>query len=203
MSTVRLATFANSWYKPGRSRIVQALWLLCGLPVLRCAFLPSSRVRVGLLRLFGARVGTGVVIRSGVRVKYPWKLCVGNNCWIGEDCWIDNLAPVFLGNDVCLSQGAYLCTGNHDRSDPSFGLIVKPISIGDGAWVGAKAVLAPGVSLGEEAIASLGSVVTRNIDSKEIHAGNPAKFVAHRRYRNRTEPLQLQKETQEIASGIS
>jgi putative colanic acid biosynthesis acetyltransferase WcaF len=182
--------------------MVQGLWFFFGLPVLRCALLPSSAVRVTLLRLFGARVGTGVVIRPGVRVKFPWNLIVGDNCWIGEESWIDNLAAVSLGNDVCLSQGAYLCTGNHDWSDPSFGLIVKPIRIEDGGWVGARAVLAPGVSLGEEAIAGMGSVVTRNIPSQEIHAGNPARFISYRKLRNQTQSSSLQKESQ-MASAIS
>jgi putative colanic acid biosynthesis acetyltransferase WcaF len=203
MSIVRLSTFENSWYRPGPSRFVQALWFFAGLPLLRCTLLPSSSIRVLLLRLFGARIGTGVVIRPGVRVKYPWNLTLGNHCWIGEDSWIDNLASVSAGNDVCISQGAYLCTGNHDWSDPSFGLIVRPICIEDGAWVGARAVLAPGVNLGVEAIAGLGSVVTRSIPSQEIHAGNPATFIAHRKFRNQTESSRLQKETQQMASAIS
>jgi putative colanic acid biosynthesis acetyltransferase WcaF len=200
---VRLSTFENSWYKPGRSRFVQALWFFIGLPVLRCTLLPSSAIRVSLLRAFGARIGTGAILRPGVRVKYPWKLVLGNDCWIGEDCWIDNLATVSLGNDVCISQGAYLCTGNHDRADPSFGLIVKPIHLEDGAWIGAKAVLGPGVRVGRAAIASLGSVVVRNIPPREIHAGNPARFVANRKFRNHSEQSILQKEMQQVASAIS
>src|SRR5690606_2767007 len=76
----------------------------------------------------------------------------------------------------CVSQGAYLCTGNHDWSDPAFGLIVKPITLGDGSWVGARAVIAPGVELGECAVAAAGSVVARPIPPYEVHSGNPASF---------------------------
>jgi putative colanic acid biosynthesis acetyltransferase WcaF len=120
-------------------------------------------------------------MRHGLNVKYPWHLEIGDNCWIGEDCWIDNLTTVRIGSDVCLSQGCYLCTGNHDWTDPAFGLIVKPIFIQDGAWVGAKAMLAPGVVLREGAVAAAGSVVTRDIPSFEIHAGNPASFAKLRK----------------------
>jgi putative colanic acid biosynthesis acetyltransferase WcaF len=117
-----------------------------------------------------------VVIRPGVRVKYPWRLRIGNNSWLGEDCWIDNLAHVHIGNNVCLSQGSYLCTGNHDWADPAFGLIVKPITLRDGSWVGARATICPGVELEENAVAAAGSLVTNSIPAGEIYAGNPAKF---------------------------
>jgi putative colanic acid biosynthesis acetyltransferase WcaF len=177
---VQLRQFDNSWYQPGRSRLWQALWFFLGLPLLRFSLVPSSGLRVNLLRWFGAQVGKGVVIKPGVRVKYPWRLKVGNDCWLGEDCWIDNLADIGLGDNVCISQGAYLCTGNHNWSDPAFGLLLGPITLGAGCWVGAKALLAPGVTLGEHAIAAAGSVVTQSIPAWRIHAGNPAVFVRQR-----------------------
>lgn len=181
MATVNLQRYDNSWYHPGRSFLWRSAWLFFGLPLVRCSLLPSSAIRIGLLRLFGAHIGARVVMRHSVNVKYPWHLEIGNDCWIGEECWIDDLTTVQIGSNVCLSQGAYLCTGNHDWSDPAFGLIVKPIFIHDGAWVGAKAFLAPGVVLGEGAVAAAGSVVTRDIPSFEVHAGNPASFLKKRR----------------------
>lgn len=182
-SAIDLSRFDNAWYAPRRSRLVQALWFFLGLPVLRCAWLPSSAVRVAVLRLFGATVGSGVVIKPGVRVKYPWRLVVGNRSWIGEDAWIDNLADVTIGDDVCISQGVYLCTGNHDWSDPAFGLIVKPIRLGSGSWVGARSVVCPGVELGELAVLTAGSVAVRPIPASEIHSGNPASLTRKRRVR--------------------
>jgi len=175
-----LSRFDNRSYHPGRNRLWQAAWFFLGLPLLRCTMLPSSAVRRGLLRLFGARIGKGVVIKPGVRVKYPWRLDIGDFTWIGEDCWIDNLDQVTIGDNACLSQGVYLCTGNHDWKDPAFALRTAPIRIGAGAWVAARASLAPGVSVGECAIAGFGAVVTREIPPFEIHAGNPAKPVANR-----------------------
>ena len=182
---VDLSSFDNSWYSPGRRTWVQALWFFFGLPLLRSSCIPSSSLRRFLLRLFGARVGKGVVIKPGVRVKYPWLLQVGDHTWIGEDVWIDNLAPVQLGSNVCISQGVYLCTGNHDWTDPLFGLVVRPIVIHDGAWLGAKAVVSPGVEVAECAIASAGSVVTRNLEASIIYAGNPAVAVRTRIVRQR------------------
>ena len=179
-SPVQLSKFNNDWYSPGRSRTVQALWFFLGAPVVRCSLMPSSALRAWLLRLFGARIGAGVVLKPGVRIKFPWRLSLGDHSWIGEDCWLDNLQQISIGSNVCVSQGAYLCTGNHDWADGSFGLIVKPITLGDGSWVGAKCVLGPGVELGQCAIAAAGSVVTKSIPEYEIHAGNPAGFVRRR-----------------------
>lgn len=175
-----LSRFDNSWYSPGRNFFVQVLWFCLGAPVLRCPLLPSSAIRRSLLRFFGARVGAGVIIKPGVRIKYPWRFSVGKNSWIGEDCWIDNLAQVSIAANACISQGAFLCTGNHDWSDQAFGLMARPISIGAGAWIGAKALIGPGVSVGDGAVAAAGSVVTHEVPEFEIHAGNPARFVRKR-----------------------
>ena len=179
-----LSTFDNSWYDPGRGRAARALWFFLGLALLRCSILPGSRWRRTLLRMFGARVGRGAVIKPGVRVKYPWLLEIGNHAWIGEDVWIDNLAPVSIGDHCCVSQGAYLCTGNHDWSDASFGLIVQPVVLMSGSWIGARAVVCPGVSVWECGVAAAGSVVVRDIAPFEIHAGNPASFAHYRRMAN-------------------
>src|ERR1035437_8235323 len=177
---VDLSRYTNAWYSPGRSRWVQAVWFFLGQPVLRASWIPFSGVRRRILRLFGARIGRGVVIKPGVRVKYPWLLEIGDDSWIGEDAWIDNLALVQIGANVCLSQGAYLCTGNHDWSDPAFGLMVRPIVIGDGVWVGAKAIVGPGVEIGAGAVAAAGSVVTGHLASDTIYSGNPAVAVKTR-----------------------
>ena len=180
MSQIDLSTYDNSWFSPGRSTAWRAAWMFLGLPLLRCPWIVSSGLRVALLRTFGARIGSRVVMQQPFRVKYPWHLIVGDDCWFGEDCWIDNLITIRIGNNVCISQAAYLCTGNHNWTDPHFGLMVAPITFADGAWAGARCFIAPGVVLGTGAIAAAGSVVTASIPDFEIHAGNPAFFVRKR-----------------------
>ncbi len=142
--------------------------------MLRARWNPSSGFRRGLLRLFGARIGPGVVIKPGVRVKYPWLLEIGDHSWIGEDAWIDNLTTVAVGAHVCISQGAYLCTGNHDWSDPAFGLIVGAITLHAGSWVGAQCIICPNTILETGAIVTAGSVATGVLEQMGIYAGNPA-----------------------------
>jgi len=177
---VDLSRFENPEYDPGRSWLIRSLWFFLGLPLLRCSILPSSTFRRWLLRSFGAEIGPGAVIKPGVQVKHPWFLKAGKNCWLGENCWIDNVGPVALGDNVCISQGAYLCTGNHDWKDPAFGLIVSPIRVGDGAWVAARASLGPGTVVGHGAIVAFGAVVSGNVPPLEIYGGNPAVYLRSR-----------------------
>lgn len=189
MSLVQLRSYNNSWYKPGGSFLKRAVWMLVGQHVFASTWLPGSSPRVSLLRLFGARIGDGVVIKPSVIVKYPWHLEIGNDTWIGEGVWIDNLTTVRIGSNACVSQGAYLCTGNHDWSEPGFGLMIAPIQICEGAWAGAKCVLTPGAVLGNYAIASAGSVITGNVADFHIYAGNPAKYVKTRKIRTSASPI--------------
>ena len=183
MHLVRLDRFDNGWYKPGRSMAISAAWFWFGLPLVRSSWIPFSAVRIWLLRAFGAAIGAGVVVKPGVRVKYPWRLAIGEHAWVGEDAWIDNLEQVTIGAHACISQGAYLCTGNHDWSDPEFGLIVKPIVVEACAWVGARAVVCPGITIQEGAIITAGGVAMRSVPRYEIHGGNPAVFMRKREMR--------------------
>ena len=178
--TVKLAAFKRNDSIAGRPVAAQLLWLLAGMPLIGSSWMPGSGWRVALLRAFGARIGKGVRIKTGVRIKYPWRLRLGNDCWIGEGCWIDNMADVVLDNDVCVSQGCYLCTGNHDWRDPSFRMYARPIVLKSGNWIASRSTIGPGVTLGESSIASIGSVVYQSIPAGEIHGGNPAAFRAFR-----------------------
>lgn len=170
------------WH-PGAAKPVLALWFCLGAPLLAARWLPGSAWRVSLLRSFGARIGTGCRLKPGLRVKFPWRLQVGNHCWLAEDAWIDNLAPVTLGDRVCLSQGAYLCTGNHDFRSPGFYLLLGPITIGTDAWIAARAVLAPGTRIGTGAVVSLASVVRGEVPAGTIVSGHPAVVVGQRHLR--------------------
>ena len=133
-----------------------------------------------LLKLFGASIGTGLDIKPKVNIKYPWKLTIGDYVWIGEGAWIDNLAHVTIGSHVCLSQRCTLICGNHDYKRPTFDLITGSIRIDDGAWVGAGAMLGPGVHIATHAILGLGSTATTDLEPYSIYRGNPAVKVRDR-----------------------
>lgn len=179
-SWVDLAAFDNPEYSPGRGLLVRTVWYYCSLLFFESGWFPISGVKSRLLRLFGAQIGSGVIIKPHVRIKYPWRLTVGDHCWIGQGVWIDNIEDVRIGSHVCVSQLAYFCTGSHDYRRRRFDLAARPIAVGDGAWIGARATLLPGVSIGANAIVAGGSVVTKAVAAAAIVGGNPARVFARR-----------------------
>ncbi len=179
MSKVDKTKFDNSWYKPG-PYWKRTLWHFTSALLFRNPLFPFYGFKAALLRLFGATIGKNSNIKPGVNIKYPWFLSIGDNVWIGENVWIDNLAQVTLENGVTLSQGALLLTGNHDYKSEGFDLMVGEIYIKENAWIGAMAIVGPGVTVEENAILSLGSRTSKNLEANGIYEGVPAKFVKER-----------------------
>ena len=179
-SWIDLSIYDNSDFDPGRGLLTRTLWHFCSVAFFENGWFPISGLKVRLLRLFGARIGRGVVIKPNVRVKFPWRLTIGDHCWIGQESWLDNMVAVEIGSHVCISQLVYLCTGSHDHRRRTFDLLPSPIRIGDGAWIGARATILPGVTVGPNAIVAGGSIVTKDVDAAQIVGGNPAKEIARR-----------------------
>jgi putative colanic acid biosynthesis acetyltransferase WcaF len=169
-----LSKFNNSWYKASGSAIRLGLWHICSALFFLCHLSVISSLKVALLRLFGAKVGRGVVIKQGVRIKYPWLLEIGNHVWIGELCWIENHAKVSIGDNVCISQGAMLLCGNHNYKKSTFDLEVGEITLEEGVWIGARAMVCPGVTCLSHSVLSVESVASQNLEAWSIYRGNPA-----------------------------
>ncbi len=180
---VRLDRFDNSWYRAGRGTLVRTAWFLVSMAFFRTAFPWPSRLKAVILRGFGARVGRGVVLRHRLNIKYPWHLEIGDHAWVGEGVWLDSLTTIHIGSHACLSQGAMVETGNHDWSDPAFGLQVGEVSIGTGAWVAARALLLPGSRLGDASVLTAGSVLAGEAVPFGIYQGNPARRIKERELR--------------------
>jgi len=173
MNKVNLNKFNNSWYKPG-SKIKILVWYFVNMFIFKTMLPFPSSFKVSILKLFGVKVGNGIVIKPNVSIKYPWFLVIGDNCWIGEDVWIDNLAKVTIGNHVCLSQGSYLLTGSHNYKKETFDLLLGEIVLEDGVWIGAKATVCPGVTCKSHSILAVGSIATKDLEEYGVYQGNPA-----------------------------
>lgn len=177
---MRLDQYTLGTYTPGAPLWKQILWYFLGDPLIRSRWLSFSVLKVWVLRCFGAQIGQQVRIKPNVRVKFPWRLTIGDYVWIGENAWLDNLAPITLESHVCLSQDVYLCTGNHDWTHPDFKLIPAPIQIEQGSWIAARAVIGPGVTVGRGAVLTLASVTSCSLQPMTIYAGNPAQPIKSR-----------------------
>ncbi len=174
-----LSKFNNDWYKKGGHPIKIITWYIINACFFNSAF-PIISIKIGLLKLFGAKVGKGVIIKPHVNIKYPWRLRIGNLVWIGERVWIDNLGLVVLNDNTCVSQGAMLLCGNHHYKKVAFDLIVGNITIEEGAWIGAHAVVCPGVKVGTHAILTVNSVATHHLLPWSVYQGNPAVKIKDR-----------------------
>ena len=161
----------------GAPRWKEALWILVKWAFFLSAFPWPSALRVALLRMFGASIGAGVVIRANVNVSYPWRLTLGDDVWLGEETVILSLAPVVIESSVCVSQRAFLCTGSHDFRSEKFTLVTKPITVRGGSWIAAQAFISPGVEIGGGSMVCAGSVVMGNVPPRSIVRGNPAQVV--------------------------
>jgi putative colanic acid biosynthesis acetyltransferase WcaF len=180
MKQTDLSKYNNDWYNPGSGKIKIALWYIINALFLINPLNPFGKLKVFLLRLFGAKIGKGVVIKQSVNIKYPWLLSIGDYTWIGERVWIDNLAQVSIGKNCCLSQGAMLLCGNHNYKKETFDLITGAITIEDGAWVGALSIVCPGITLKTHSILSVSSVATETLEAYTMYKGNPAQKVRER-----------------------
>jgi putative colanic acid biosynthesis acetyltransferase WcaF len=157
-----LRDFTGQNYSKGRPWPVQVLWMVVSRCVTMRWWCPN-RLRVFILRSFGARIGTGTLIRHDVKIHWPWKLEIGHQTWIGESTWILNLEPVVIGSNTCISQDVLLCTGSHDRFSPTFEFDNAPIVIGDSVWIATRATILRGVHIADGATVGATAVVTGDI----------------------------------------
>tara|TARA_B110000879_G_C11142210_1_gene500845 strand:- start:1264 stop:1815 length:552 start_codon:yes stop_codon:yes gene_type:complete len=173
--STQLGAYNNDFYRSG-SLFKRVTWYCINFIIFHTSLPFPTFLKVVLLRVYGGKVGSNVVIKPNVNIKYPWFLTMGDNVWLGEDVWIDNLGLVTIGDNVCLSQGCYLLTGNHNYKSIGFDLMVKEIVLEGGVWIGAKAIVCPGVVCRSHSVLSAQSVAVDDLCEYGIYQGNPAVF---------------------------
>ena len=170
----------EAWNRPSW---VVYLWALCELVFVTNPFQVSSELRVRVLRLFGAQIGAGVIMRPRLRVKFPWKLSVGARSWIGESVWIHNQDRIEIGSDVVVSQESFLTTGTHAfRTDMA--LETRPVTIEDGVWITSRCMVLAGSRIGRSALILPNTVVRGEVPAGTLF-GTPSGRVIGQRFDDR------------------
>lgn len=177
---MRLDKFDNRGFDRGAGCLREGAWWVVRSLLFAPWFPVPSCWKVAALRLFGARVGRGVVIRGRVNITFPWRVEIGDHVWIGDEVLILSLGAVKIGSHTCISQRAFLCTGSHNHRKESFDLVVKPVTVGESCWIGAQAFVGPGVKVGKGATVGAGAVVIKDVKAGTVVAGNPAAVVGKR-----------------------
>jgi putative colanic acid biosynthesis acetyltransferase WcaF len=172
-SKVRLGDFdATDGFDRGVGKVKEVCWYLTKMAFFLTAIPFPSSLKSRLLRLFGAKVGNGVVIKPRVNIHMPWKLVVGNNVWIGEEAFLLNFDRLTIGNNVCISQRAFICGGNHDYRTPSMPYRNGPIVLENGCWIGASCFVGPGVTVSVDAVLTAGSIITTSVAANGVYRTN-------------------------------
>jgi putative colanic acid biosynthesis acetyltransferase WcaF len=180
-SRVRLKDFnPDIGFERGAGKIRVISWYIIKMVFFLTAFPFPNGLKIFLLKIFGAKVGKGIIIKPRVNIHMPWKLELGDHSWVGEEVFILNFEKIKIGQNVCISQRAFLCGGNHDYLDPAFRYRNGPIIIEDGAWIGANCFIGPNTIVGVDTVVSAGSVVTTNLKENSIYRGNPAILIKNR-----------------------
>lgn len=156
-----------SWDRP---RLVVYAWAVVEQLLVTNPWQVSSSLRIRALRWFGAEIGEGVIFRPRTRVKFPWKLHILNNSWIGEGVWFHNQDHIFIGSDVVISQETMLTTGSH-RHKVDMGLITRPIRVEDGAWITSRCLVLGGARIGRSAVVRPMTVVEGVVDENSVTGG--------------------------------
>lgn len=177
---IDLSKYNQSWYSRGSSSFIVLAWWFVQGTLFRFSLHNMYSWRGILLKIFGAKIGKNVRIRSSANFTYPWKVSIGDYSWIGDNVQLYSLDLITIGKNCVISQESYLCTGSHNIKDPNFGLITKPIIIKDGAWVASDVFVYPGVTVHEMAVVAARSTVIKDVPANEVYAGSPAKFIKKR-----------------------
>ena len=165
---------------PG-SRLGRLVWAVAYLVLFRFSPRPLHAWRSAVLRAFGARLGANCHIYPSARIWAPWNLRCDEAASIGDGAEVYNAALVHLGSHAIVSQGAYLCGATHAIDDPAFARVDKPITLGAYAWICARAVVGPGVHVGEGAVLGLASVATQDLQPWTVYGGAPARVLKQRK----------------------
>ncbi len=160
-------------FNRGRPNWVVMLWWFVQALGFPLTLHHTNGLRVALLRLFGAKIGRGVVIRPTARFTYPWKIEIGDYSWIGDDVVLYSLDRIWIGSHCVISQKSYLCTGSHNIHDVTFQLQVAPIHVGNGAWVATDCFIAPGIHIGANSVIGARSSVFADMPDGYVCFGSP------------------------------
>jgi len=176
----RLDQWDHTGFDYGRGKVFVFLWFLCQETLFRFSPLPCYGFRRWLLKVFGCKLGKQVIVHPRARLHFPWRIEIGDYSWIGDDAWLYSVAPIKIGEQTIISQKSFLCTAGHDHHDPHFKTTHDPITVGNGVWIATDVYVAPGVTIGDNAVIGARSSVFQDMPAGMMCYGYPCRPVRPR-----------------------
>lgn len=166
-----------------QNRAARGLWNFVWFLFAAWTPAPFHKWRIFLLSVFGASVHPTAKVYGSTKIWLPRNLKMAEYSTLGPEvnCYCMDL--ISLGKYAIVSQGAHLCSGTHDISDPDFQLITQPILIESNAWIAAGAFIGPGVKVHDGAVIGARAVMFRDAEPYAVYIGNPAQLVKRRELR--------------------
>jgi maltose O-acetyltransferase len=145
---------------------------------------PIWTIRKIFMIAFGAKIGPGTTIHMGAKFFEPAGVSVGEDTIIGDRIFLDGRAPLTIGSHVDIASEVMIYNSEHDINAADFGAVSAPVSIGDYVFIGPRAIILPGVSVGKGAIVAAGAVVTKDVPEYAMVGGVPAKVISERKLKD-------------------
>jgi len=162
---------------PGSNRLLRVLWEFSWFFFCQWTPKPLNEWRLFWLRVFDAKIHGTPFVHQRARIAVPWNLTMHDKACLGDRANAYSLGEIEIGPGAVVAQEAYLSTGSHDFSHPACPLTTAKITIGENAFVGARAFVLPGVTIGARSVVGAGSVVTKDVPPDVVAAGNPCRVL--------------------------
>ncbi|MBC3788553.1 DapH/DapD/GlmU-related protein [Spirosoma utsteinense] len=170
--------YVSPW--TANQRIKMVLWEYAWLLLCSWTPKPANAWRVAWLRLFGAKIYGKPFVHQRARIQIPWNLTLHDRACLGDRANAYSLGLIEIHAHATIAQEAYICTGTHAFDRPEMNLLTAPISIGAYVFVGARAFIMPGVTIGDYAVIGSCSIVTKDVAPFKVAVGNPARVISTR-----------------------
>lgn len=143
--------------------------------------MPIYSIRRLVMKLAGVKIGKASVVHMGAKFFEPRGVEIGEDTMVGDRAFLDGRAKLKIGSHTDIASEVMIYNSEHDLNDPEFKAINEEVEIGNYVFIGPRAIILPGVKIGDGAVVAAGAVVTKDVAPHKMVGGVPAKLIGERK----------------------